>query len=112
VVVVDSLVLPTGADTDVGGKPTKSADVDEVGRWGEEDTPPYILRDRMIRDDGVVEELWKSPAIVEHKALLQLGGKSVHETVVLLIGLNLLWSILCQMVEELRVAMLGPSALL
>jgi hypothetical protein len=43
VVVVEPLVLPAGADVNVGGKPNAAAnagaDVDEAGTWGEDDTP-------------------------------------------------------------------------
>jgi hypothetical protein len=45
--------------------------------------------------------------------LLQLGGETIHEMVLfLLIGVNLLQSVLCQMVEQLRIVMHRPSALL
>jgi hypothetical protein len=37
-VVVEHLVLPAGADAEVGGKSTASAGA--AGRWGEEDGTP------------------------------------------------------------------------
>jgi hypothetical protein len=45
VVEVELLVLPAGADVEVGGEPTAAAGTtDAAGRWGEEEgTPPYAL---------------------------------------------------------------------
>jgi hypothetical protein len=52
VVVVEPLVLPAGADAEVGGKPTDVVDagVDdaaagEAGRWGVGDTPSDTLEE-------------------------------------------------------------------
>jgi hypothetical protein len=53
------------------------------------------------------------PSHVERHALLQLGGEANHEVVLLLvIGVHLVWHILCQVVEQLGVVMHGPSTLL
>jgi hypothetical protein len=72
-----------------------------------------VCADLIIHDDGVADEVRKSAAHAKRKALLKLGRKPVHETVLLLlISVNLLWSILCQMVEELSILMHEPSTLL
>jgi hypothetical protein len=43
VVGVEPLMLPIGADAEVGGKPTAAAnavaDTGEAGKWGDDDTP-------------------------------------------------------------------------
>jgi PAB1-binding protein PBP1 len=50
---VEPLVLPAGADAEVGGKPTAAtdagddvaADAGEADRWGNDDTPSDTLRE-------------------------------------------------------------------
>jgi hypothetical protein len=73
--------------------------------WGCHNFPLLALlvgADCIIHDDGIADELWKSSTSVEHMVLLQLDGETVHEMILLLfIGVNLLWSILRQMVEQL-----------
>jgi hypothetical protein len=53
VVGVEPLVLPAGADAEVGGKPTAAtdasddvaADAGEADRWGNDDTPSGTLKE-------------------------------------------------------------------
>jgi hypothetical protein len=72
-----------------------------------------VSADCIIRDDDIIDKLWKSPSSVERHALLQLGGEIDHEAVLLLlICVHLVQRILRQVVEQLGVVMHGPSALL
>jgi hypothetical protein len=88
----------------------------DTAGWGCHNLPvlAFLVRtDFIIRDDSITDEVRESAAHAKGKALLWLGQKSIHGTVLhLLISINLLQSILRQMVEELGVLMHGPSALL
>jgi hypothetical protein len=62
--------------------------------------------DCIIHNDSIANKLWDGSASVEHKALLQLGVQDIHETVLLLlVDVNPLWSILCEVVKQLGVDM-------
>jgi hypothetical protein len=72
-----------------------------------------VCVDCVIRDHDVADELWKCPSGVELHALLQLGGETEHEAVLLLfVRVHLVWRILRQVVELLGVVVHGPSSLL
>jgi hypothetical protein len=69
--------------------------------------------DCIIHDHDIADELWKRPFSVERHALLQLGGETNHEAVLLLVvRVHLVWRILRQVVELLGVVMHGHSVLL
>jgi hypothetical protein len=68
--------------------------------------------DCIICDYGIADELWKCPSIVECHALLQLGGETDHEAVILLVHVQLVRCILHQVVEQLGVVRHEPSTLL
>jgi hypothetical protein len=83
--------------------------------WSYYSLPPLgflVGVDCIVRDHDIADELWKCPSSVEHHALLQLGGETDHEAVLLLlVRVYLVRCILCQMVELLGVVVHGPSAL-
>jgi hypothetical protein len=77
-VEVELWVLPAGAGTEVGGKPTTTADAGEAGRWGHDGTPYGTLGGtigwschklsllgllvgvaRIIRNDDVANKFWE-----------------------------------------------------
>jgi hypothetical protein len=132
-------VLPAGTGARVGGEPTSAADagagavvaVGWVGgamvvhcpvlwrrttRWSSHNLPLLgflMCADCVVRDHNVADELCKSPSSVERHALLQLGGETEHEAVLLLfVRVHLVRRILHQMVELLGVVVHGPSSLL
>jgi hypothetical protein len=68
--------------------------------------------DYIVRDHDIADKLWKCPSGVECHALLQLGGETDHEVVLLLLfRVHLVRRILRQVVELLGVVMHGPFAL-
>jgi hypothetical protein len=72
-----------------------------------------VCADCIIRDHDIADELWKCPSSVERYALLQLGGDTNHEAVLLLVvRVHLVRRILRQVVELLGVVVQGPFALL
>jgi hypothetical protein len=85
----------------VGGEPTAAADVGtgaaaivEVDRWSRGGTPSGTLG----------EHFWMElpqPSSIERHALLQLGGETDHEAVLLLVRVHLVRCILWQVVEQL-----------
>jgi hypothetical protein len=68
--------------------------------------------DCIVRDHDNADELWNYLSSVERHALLQLGGETDHEVVLLLVRVHLVRCILRQVVELLGIVMHGPSALL
>jgi hypothetical protein len=67
----------------------------------------------VVRDHDVADEVWECPSSVECHALLQLGGETDHEAVLLLVvSVYLVRCILRQVVELLGVVVHGPSSLL
>jgi hypothetical protein len=69
--------------------------------------------DCIVHDHDIANELWKCPSSVEHHVLLQLGGETDHEAVLLLVVcVHLVQRILCQMVVFLGVVVHEPSSLL
>jgi hypothetical protein len=67
--------------------------------------------DGIIHDHDIADKLWKCYPGVERHALLQLGGETDHEAVLLLlVRVHLVRCILRHMVELLRVVVHGPSA--
>jgi hypothetical protein len=72
----------------------------------------HVGADCIIHDHDIADKYWKCPFGVERHALLQLGGETNHEAVLLLlVRVYLVWRILRQVVELLRVVVHGPSAL-
>jgi hypothetical protein len=56
--------------------------------------------DCIVRDDNIADKLWKYPSRVERHALLQLGGETDHEAIILLlVHVHLVPCILRQLVE-------------
>jgi hypothetical protein len=69
--------------------------------------------DGIVRNHDIADKLWKFSLGVEHHALLQLGGETDHEAVLLLlICVHLVRRILLQVVEQLGVVVHEPSTLL
>jgi hypothetical protein len=67
----------------------------------------------VVHDHDIADKFWKCPSGVERHALLQLGGETNHEVVLLLlVRIHLVWRILRQVAEQLGVVVHGPSALL
>jgi hypothetical protein len=55
-----------------------------------------VSTDCIICDHDIADELWKCPSSVERHALLQLGGETDHEAVLLLVvHIHLIWRVLC-----------------
>jgi hypothetical protein len=68
--------------------------------------------DGIVCDHDIADELWKCPSNVERHALLQLGGETDHEAILLLlIRVHLVRRILRQMVELLGIVVHGSSSL-
>jgi hypothetical protein len=69
--------------------------------------------DCIVRDHDIADELWKCSPGVECHVLLQLGGETDHEAVLLLlVCIHLVRRILRQVVDLLGVVVHGPSVLL
>jgi hypothetical protein len=68
--------------------------------------------DYIVRDDDIANKLWKCPSSVARHVLLQLGGKTDHEVVLLLIRVHLVRRILRQVVEYLGIVLHITSTLL
>jgi hypothetical protein len=69
--------------------------------------------DCIFCDYGIADELCKCSSSVERHALLELGGETNHEAVLLLlVCVHLVQRILRQVVEQLGVVMHRPSTLL
>jgi hypothetical protein len=71
-----------------------------------------VSTDCIIHDNDIASNLWEYPSCVERHALLQLGGETDYEAVLLLIRVHLVQRILRQMVEQLGVVMHRSSTLL
>jgi hypothetical protein len=84
--------------------------------WGCHRLPLLALlvsTDHIIRNDSVGHKLRESPASVERKALIELGGQAPHEAHLLLsVGVDMFWRILYQMVEQLGVVVHRSPVLL
>jgi hypothetical protein len=131
-VEVEPQVLPAGAGVEVGREPTSVVDAGVgaamavgVGRWSRGVHHPVLRRsttgrschilllhgflmgaDCIVCDHDVADGLWKCPSSVECHALLQLGGETDHEAVILLlVRVHLVQRIMCQVVELLGVVM-------
>jgi hypothetical protein len=123
-------VLPAGVGTEMGREPTAAANASAaaaggVGRWSRGGTPSgtsgaggggtsgqschnlpllgFLMgTDCIVHDYDIADKLWKCPSSVEHHALLQLGGETDHEAVLLLlVRVHLVRCILWQVVEQL-----------
>jgi hypothetical protein len=110
-VEVEHWVQPAGVGTEMGRRPTVAADAGadaasagEVGRGAVVVHHPVLRRstlrrsyhnllllgflmgvDCIIHDDDIVDKLYKCSSCVESHALLQLGGITDHEAVLLLL---------------------------
>jgi hypothetical protein len=131
-------VLPVGAGAEVGGSPLPLVRLVRALLWltrwvgGAMVVHCPVLRgntsehschnlpllgflasvDYIVRGDDIANKLWKCPSSVERHALLQLGGKTDHEAVLLLIRVHLVRRILHQVVEYLGVVLHITSTLL
>jgi hypothetical protein len=111
--------MPAGAGAEVGRDPTAAADAGvgdgataavRVGRWIHGGTPFGTSEEHYRMELPQPSSYWFPCGRGWHHALLQLGGETDHEAVLLLlVRVHLIRCILRQVVELLRVVVHGPS---
>jgi hypothetical protein len=75
--------------------------------------PFFVSANGVIHNDGIAHEFRESAPSVQCQMFLELGRQASHEAHILLgIGANLFWIILCQVVAQLEVVIHGSSTLL
>ena len=66
----------------------------------------------VISNNSVAHELWKSPTGIEGHAILELRSQAPHEaSLLLLLSINLLRCVLCQVIKDLGVILHSPLPL-